>query len=218
MSRATLSKDDIKTMGDVRRDIWTSGFQGLFVGSLGGYVLHGLARTAHNRLSDASKLKIFGPGDVPIRFTRNSTWLCVMAGGAISSFAMASAAGKNRVHKLHQVYEVGKKPTGTEYQRGLARARDREEELQERVRRRMSRRATVRHRLEEGHGLSDSHGGHWIEQREGMEDVDEMGLSKAAIYRRQSRRAMRKQMLEDAHGLSSSHGGHWVKDDLEGPD
>mmetsp|Transcript_8891 Transcript_8891/g.12293 ORF Transcript_8891/g.12293 Transcript_8891/m.12293 type:complete len:176 (-) Transcript_8891:237-764(-) len=168
MSRAfhppdTLSKDEIRQIADVRRDIWKNGFYGLFVGSLSGYVIHSASKFIHGRMSDAAKMKIHAPGDVPIKFSRNTAFLCVMVGGAVGSFTMATAAGKNSVHNLHDVFEVGKTPTGTDYQKSLQRAQMREEEIKERERRRILRRQSVQKRLEEGHGLSDSHGGHWVE-------------------------------------------------------
>lgn len=173
MSRAfsppdTLSKDDIRTMADVRRNIWTAGFQGLAYGSITGFVVHSVSKFVYNRLPDTTKLKMVAPGDVPFRFSRNTAFLSVMVGGAVGSFVMATAAGKNRVHKLHGIYEAGKTEVvqGSDYQRDLARAQEREEEIRERNRRRLSRRATVRQRLEEGHGLSDSHGGHWTKEDE----------------------------------------------------
>jgi len=219
MSRAftppdTLSQENIRTIADVRRDIWTSGFQGLAIGSAGGYFLHSTARFVHNRLSDASKLKVSAPGNASMHFSRNTAWLSFMAGGAIGSFAMATAAGKNRVHSLHDIYEIGKKQPGTEYQRNLALATSRDEEVQERVRRRISRRATVKKRLEEGHGLGDSHGGHWIADDDVTTEDD---LSRdASMRRRMSRRSTVRKRLEEGHGLSDSHGGHWV-DDGESP-
>ena len=171
MSRAfsppdTLSKDDIRTMADVRRNIWTAGFQGLGYGSVTGFAVHAVSRFVYNRLPDTTKLKI-APGEVPFRFSRNTAFLSVMVGGAVGSFVMATTAGKNRVHKLHGIYEAGKSEVGSGYQSDLARAQEREEEIRERNRRRLSRRATVRQRLEEGHGLSDSHGGHWTNEDNG---------------------------------------------------
>mmetsp|Transcript_52130 Transcript_52130/g.156475 ORF Transcript_52130/g.156475 Transcript_52130/m.156475 type:complete len:230 (-) Transcript_52130:207-896(-) len=218
MSRAftppeSLSQENIRTIADVRRSIWTSGFQGIVLGSAGGYFLHSLARFVHNRLPDTSKLKITAPGAIPIRFTRNTAWLSVMAGGALGSFAMATAAGKNRVHNLHDIYEIGKKEQGTDYQRSLARAVEREEEIRERLRRRVSRRATIKKRLQEGHGLGDSHGGQWLsEDEEAMVEAEgAQGLSsEEAMKRRTMRRSSVRKRLEEGHGLSDSHGGHWV--------
>ena len=172
MSRAfsppdTLSKDDIRTIADVRRDVWTAGFKGLFYGSTGGWSMHTLVKFVHSRLPESTKLKLPSPGDAPFRFSRNTAFLSFMLGGAIGSFVMATTAGKNRVHKLHSIYEVGKaeKSDGmTDYQRDKVRAlEEQEEEIRDRYLRRLSRRATIRKRLEEGQGLSNSRGGNWVQ-------------------------------------------------------
>lgn len=172
MSRAfhppdSLSKEDIRTIADVRRDVWKSGMTGLFVGAASGYFLHTVFRIVHSRLDDASKLKLTIPGEKPIRFTKNTAFLSVMLGGALGSFAAASSAGKNTVHKLHPIYEVGKDKTAglTPYQAKLVNSQEEDDGLgglEDRIKRRASRRNTMRRRIEEGRGLSDSHGGHWV--------------------------------------------------------
>lgn len=154
----TLSKEDIRTIADVRRSIWTDGFTGLLYGSLTGYVLHTFAKLAHNRLPDPAKARLHAPGDTPLKFSRNTAFLSVMIGGAVGSFVMATAAGKNRVHELHSIYDAGKVPSAL-----VTPEQAREKEINEFVRRKMSRRETMKKRLKEGHGLSDSHGGHWVE-------------------------------------------------------
>mmetsp|Transcript_23387 Transcript_23387/g.67392 ORF Transcript_23387/g.67392 Transcript_23387/m.67392 type:complete len:225 (-) Transcript_23387:95-769(-) len=220
MSRAfsppdTLSKDDIRTLGDVRRNIWTAGFTGLAYGSVTGFASHSIIKYVYNKLPEKQKLKMAAPNDVPFRFTRNTAFLSVMVGGAVGSFVMATAAGKNRVHKLAPIYEAGKKEgvvssAGgmSDYQRDLQRAQEREEEIRERNRRRLSRRKTMRQRLEEGHGLSDSHSGNW---------ADDNNTSQSETWernrRRMSRRATVRHRLEEGHGLSDSHGGHWSASD-----
>ena len=216
MSRAfsppdTLSKDDIRTLGDVRRNIWTAGFTGLGYGSVGGFAAHAITKFVYNKLPEKQKLKMASPNDVPFRFTRNTAFLSVMVGGALGSFVMATAAGKNRVHKLAPIYEAGKKEgvvssAGglSDYQRDLQRAQEREDEIRERNRRRLGRRKTMQQRLEEGHGLSDSHSGHW---------ADDNTSQGEAVRRRLSRRATMRQRLEKGHGLSDSHGGHWSASD-----
>ena len=209
MSRAfhppdTLSKEDIRTIAQVRRDVWTGGVTGLLLGSSSGYVLHTISRVFHNRLSDASKGKMVLPGsDMPIRFNRNTAFLAVMAGGALGSFAFATAAGKNKVHNLHNIFEIGKKDTQTPYQKSLALANADENSLAERELRRLSRRKSVRMRLEESRGLSDSHGGQWIRDEERVEERQK---------RRLSRRKTVQRRLENGHGLSDSHGGQWLQD------
>ena len=49
MSRAftpppTMSAEDMLTVADVRRDVWTGGFRGLFIGACSGAVGHIVAR------------------------------------------------------------------------------------------------------------------------------------------------------------------------------
>lgn len=222
MSRAfsppdTLSKDDIRTLGDVRRNIWTAGFTGLAYGSIAGFTSHAISKFVYNKLPEKQQLRIAGSNGVPFRFTRNTAFLSVMVGGALGSFVMATAAGKNRVHALAPIYEAGRKEgtvstTGgmSNYQRDLQRAQEREEEIRERNRRRMSRRQTMQQRLEEGHGLTDSHSGHWAE------DTTSQGEAWERNRRRLSRRATMKQRLEEGHGLSDSHGGHWSTSDGDG--
>jgi hypothetical protein len=221
MSRAfsppdTLSKDDIRTLGDVRRNIWTAGFTGLAYGSVTGFSAHAISKYVYNMLPEKQQLRVASSNGAPFRFTRNSAFLSVMVGGAVGSFVMATAAGKNRVHKLAPIYEAGKKEgvvstAGgmSNYQQELRRAREREEEIHERNRRRLSRRKTMQERLEEGHGLSDSHSGHWAE------DNTSQGEAWERNRRRLSRRATMRQRLEEGHGISDSHGGRWIAGDGE---
>lgn len=145
-----LTKEDVRAVADVRRDIWSAGFTGLLYGTISGYILHTFAKFFHNRMSDAAKLKLHAPGDAPMKFSRNTAFLSVMIGGAVGSFAMATATGKNQVHNLHDIYEKGKQA----------------KEDEERERYRVNRRKTIQKTLEEGHGLSDSHGGHWVDEAE----------------------------------------------------
>ncbi len=90
----TLSKDDIRTIADVRRDIWTNGFIGLGTGSATGIGIH-LLGSAGNKL---------GIWKLPL--SRNTAALFFMMGGAIGSFVMATTAGKNEVHNLHDIYMI----------------------------------------------------------------------------------------------------------------
>ena len=65
--------------------------------------------------------------------------------------------------------------------------------------RRITRRQTMSKRMERGHGLSDSHGGHWPEDG---------GSSMTQEQRTIRRKAMAKR-LEEGKGLSDSHSGKW---------
>jgi|Transcript_21538 hypothetical protein len=198
----TLSKEDIRTIADVRRDIWTNGFKGLVGGLMSGYVIHTVGQFWHSRLSEATKMKLHVPGDAPFKFSRNTAFLSVMVGGAVGSFGMATAAGKNRVHKLHDIYDVGKTPTGTDYQKQIAQAQL--DDKADRKERRLKRRATVKKLIEEGHGLSDSHGGQWVAESNDQQE------------RRMQRRAKMKNFIEEEHGLSDSHGGQWAQENGDG--
>jgi hypothetical protein len=177
MSRAftppdTLSKDDIKTIADVRRSIWTDGLKGLVLGSLSGYIAHRTAKIfqawSMNRAvkaaaktaghcPDPSDLRYFLKG---ITFSKNTACMSFMAGGAIGGFVLASAAGKSTVHNLHPIFEIGKEDRSTRYQQLVKKAQVLEEE-KEREDRRIRRRKTLHENLVHGQGLSDSHGGKW---------------------------------------------------------
>ena len=112
----TLSNDDIRTIANVRRDIWTNSFKGMGVGLVTGGVLHAIA---NSRL-----FKV--PG-----LNRNTAFLAVLGGGAFGSFLSATVTGKNQVHNLHPIFEVGKREVpearpedtvGTPYQQAMRKA------------------------------------------------------------------------------------------------
>jgi hypothetical protein len=112
MSRAfsppdTLSKDDIRTLGDVRRNIWTAGFTGLAYGSVTGFSAHAISKYVYNMLPEKQQLRVASSNGAPFRFTRNSAFLSVMVGGAVGSFVMATAAGKNRASSNLRSREKG---------------------------------------------------------------------------------------------------------------
>ena len=211
MSRAfhppdTMSKEDIRAVAQVRRDVWKNGMLGLMYGSVTGYVSHTIAKAVYGRIDDASKRRIRLPGsDSPLRlnFNRNTALLSFMLGGALGSFALATAAGKNEVHNMHDVFEVGKKKPEdslTPYQKSVEEARkDAEHQEADRRKRRLSRRQNVAKRLEDGRGLSDSHGGNWLDQETQIEERK----------RRLSRRKTVAKRIEEGRGLSDSHGGKW---------
>jgi hypothetical protein len=153
MSRAftppdTLSKEDIRTIADVRRDIWTNSFTGLCVGTVAGFCLHSLAAIGHRR------------GTWKLSFlNRNTAFFSVLLGGAVGSFVMSITTGKNEVHNLHPIFQVGARTLEDDsLAAGLGHV--------ERERNRLYRRATLTKAMERGGGLSDSHGGHWVEDAE----------------------------------------------------
>jgi len=165
----TLSKDDIKTIADVRRSIWAAGFKGLAYGSLAGYGLHTAAKSIQSwsmlRASSKAGTSATSADTAEyflkrVAFSKNTALLSFLAGGALGGFLFATAAGKNNVHNLHPIFETGKRDSSTRYQMLIEQARLLEAE-KERERRRLQRRETIEDRMVHGHGLSDSHGGRW---------------------------------------------------------
>lgn len=152
--------------------------KGLFYGVVTGYTVHTFSKAIHDRmLSNETKNKIRSILQIPQKhavFSRNTAFLSVMAGGALGSFLMATTTGKNEVHELHDIFHINeqKKNTKTPYQQVV------EDDInsndpKHRRQRRLSRRKTLSHRLEQGRGLSDSYGGNWVE-----EDEDETSMTK----------------------------------------
>jgi len=190
----TLSKEDIRTIADVRRDIWTQAFHGMLVGTVSGFGLYLAAKFGHNR----------GFWRAPF-LNRNTALLSVLLGGAVGSFVNATTTGKNQVHQLHPIFQIGAKPppmdddeNNSPYQQALEEARrQRELELQilearrdrtaseqeyvenaRREKNRLFRRASLTQSLQDGHhGLSDSHGGHWVKDSNNNNNDKDTGTS-----------------------------------------
>lgn len=196
----TLSKEEIRTIADVRRAIWTDAFYGMAVGSLSAVAMHTLAGFASRRGLVKS-----------LNLNRNTALFSFLAGGAFGSFIMATTTGKNQVHKLHDIFQVGSK-------------KDKEASLrdpasEERKRNRLLRRKTLQETLEHQRGLSDSHGGKWAPEDEFSSSMEEKDYAvkvdpEEERRMRQMNRVMRRKTLQDTlehqHGLSDSHGGKWA--------
>jgi len=186
-----LSKDEILAATKVKNKIWSGGVSGFVYGSVGGYIFHSISRAVHKRF-EKTKGKIQSSEiNNLIKFNRNTALFSVMAGGALGSFLFSSIAGKNNIHLLKEIQ-------GSPYQKNL--------DAEERENRRLSRRNNVKQRLEEGRGISDSHGGQWI-----LDD----DLPTERKRRLISRRRTVKQRIEEGQGLSGSHGGQWVDSDSQ---
>jgi len=179
MSRSTppetLSKDEVRQLAAVRRDIWTSAFYGMGVGSASAIVLHTVAQLGNKRF-----------WTLPL--SRNTAFASFMLGGAFGSFLMATTTGKNEVHNLHDIFQAGARQPGETYKQSLERAKERAERLNtlerrhsnrqmkdfdpeeqerlERERNRLYRRATLSQTMKTHGGLSDSHGGHWVKKED----------------------------------------------------
>lgn len=167
---SSLSKENYKAMADVRRSLWTEGFKGMGYGAIIGFAIHSGAKAMQSwsmkranvasGSTDATARHYLFRG---LKFTKNTAFLSVMAGGAFGAFLLSSTAGKNEVHNLHPVFDLGKKNTfRTRYQM-LAQQSQAIDEEKAREHRRLHRRETITDRMNYGSGLSDSHGGHWDE-------------------------------------------------------
>jgi len=168
MSRAfyppkTMSKSDRKKVAELRREIWIGGFTGNAAGSAAGLASHRILRVAqHSQL-----IPTFILGN--IKLNRNTAWLSFMLGGAIGSFAMASAAGKNNIHKIHDVMLLGSNPVRTEYQATIEEAKKKEKlkkyEEKKKMKFRAKRRKSMNNRLYSVH--------QWIDESELMTRTEE---------------------------------------------
>lgn len=146
-----MSNEDIKTVADVRRDIWTNAFYGMGLGSLVGIVGHRAAHLGNRQ----------GLWKLPLN--RNTLFLSILLGCTSGSFLMATTTGKNQVHKLHPIFELGAEKPESQYQKSLEQRRNEIENGKERNR--LFRRQTLERTIRNDHGgLSDAHGGHWLKE------------------------------------------------------
>lgn len=99
----SVSKEDYQSLARVRKEIWTKGFTGFAVGSSSAVLLH----TAANLVNRYHKL--------PFALNRNTLMASFFLGGAVGSFALATAAGKNEVHNLHHIFPYGANPPPKPY-------------------------------------------------------------------------------------------------------
>jgi len=145
-------------------------------------------------------------GWIKAKLNRNTLGLSIMAGSALGSFLLSAKTGKEEVHSLHPIFEVGAMKDNNEldsprYNQMRAGGDDRHH-------RRAVRRKTLDDSFQKQHGLSDSHGGHWSSSDYfAKEDSDHRSEMR-------NRRLMRRKTLDESFnhpGLSDSHGGHWAK-------
>mmetsp|Transcript_25874 Transcript_25874/g.38218 ORF Transcript_25874/g.38218 Transcript_25874/m.38218 type:complete len:151 (-) Transcript_25874:205-657(-) len=136
----TLSKQEIRTIADVRRDIWTNSFHGMGYGAATGVAGHSILSFLVSREFVPLKMKL----------NRNTATFTVLLCSSLGSFLAATTTGKNQVHNLHPIFEVGaiKRPplSGedgqlSEYQKNLEQAK---EEDEKRLRNRILRRKTLK--------------------------------------------------------------------------
>jgi hypothetical protein len=165
-------------MADVRRNIWTSGFKGLGYGSAIGFIGYACSSFIYNRLDDVRKKK------VPIQFNRNTAFFAVMCSGALGSFLMSTTTGKNSVHEMHPIFEIGKKDNLTPYQKAFEESQQAAEDVDVYRQRMISRRKTIKNRMDSQHGLSDSHGGKWDPSDEENDEYQQRKVDRRLALKR----------------------------------
>mmetsp|Transcript_37648 Transcript_37648/g.43008 ORF Transcript_37648/g.43008 Transcript_37648/m.43008 type:complete len:188 (-) Transcript_37648:41-604(-) len=170
----TLSKSEIRTIADVRRDIWTNSFYGMGYGAATGVAVHSILSYIVSRELIPGKMKL----------NRNTATFSVLLCASLGSFLAASVTGKNQVHHLHPIFEVGavKKQRSedgtelTEYQRKLIEAQKEEfkEFKMKRLKNRLLRRKTLKASIEKERGLFkggiDSNNNNFIQREEWLND------------------------------------------------
>ena len=168
------------------------------------------------------------------KLNRNTLFLSVLGGGAFGSFIFAVTMGKRQVHNLHSIFQANANPKGDKkldyYQRTLQDTKEapaqNDVDLEKLEENNVIRRRTVHDSIRTGHGLSDSHGGHWVPEDGKL--ITDTGLPAAAadsgqvdVKALQQIRVLRRKSVNDSlqsgHGLSDSHGGRWVKGEQKQP-
>jgi len=161
--------------------------------------------------------------------TKNTFLLSFLAGGALGSFVLSSTAGKNIVHLLHPIFNVGRDEYAglSPYQiqarqqsesttltaSAMEEQQDNDEQLdiQHHKQRTLHRKSSIKERLESGHSLSDTHSteAHYIPQH--PLDEEDVKKSRAALHRAErwerrqtERRKWVKDRIETGGGLSDS--------------
>lgn len=162
----SLSSEDILTLTEIRRDIWLNSARGFVVGGASSYLMHRVAVFANSKKW------------ITMNLNRSTAFASFMLGASLGSFLFATAEGKNSVHNLHPIFERGAKKlavpndnvAASNYEKSLQLRRTspfgdnsrQPASRQELERNRIIRRASLHGSMQEGHGLNDSHGGHWV--------------------------------------------------------
>ena len=253
MSRAftppdTLSNDDIRTVADVRRAVWINGIFGLGAGTVTGMVGHIVLQTLQKKyvgepgaaVSEASHQASRTAGSKtswifkclrPLPpLGRNTFMLSLLGGGALGSFLMSTTAGKNAVHLLHPIFNVGRDEYAgkSAYQIAAIKAQKQDEggatpnsvnseddelDAAHHRARSLQAKASMKRRLETGHSLSDTHGNTWpydnSEKTEEMQKDRAMHTAEVWGQRQTDRKKVLQDRIEMGNALSNSTGGHW---------
>lgn len=93
-------------------------------------------------------------------------------------FVFATSRGKEQVHNLHEIFQVGATPRNKvirpNYQSTMRNAQqedgttfgDQEISTEKMQEIRLTRRRSLLDSLQRGHGISDAHGGHWVKEND----------------------------------------------------
>ena len=100
MAMEEMSKENYQAMNHVRKEIWSKGIYGYAVGSSSCVLLHTLTSAFKKHLYPA----------LPMALNRNTLVASFFLGGTVGSFVLASVAGKNEVHNLHDIFPKGANP------------------------------------------------------------------------------------------------------------
>ena len=135
----TLTKDDRRTVADVRRTIWINGFIGLGTGTVTGMVGHIILQKLQQRYVTPEGIPVVGKvHDTSWIYKclkalptlgRNTFMLSFLGGGALGSMVLSTTAGKNAVHLLHPIFGLGKDENAgkSPYQIAVSQAKKQEE-------------------------------------------------------------------------------------------
>lgn len=229
----TLTKDDRRTVADVRRTIWKNGFLGLGTGTVTGMVGHMVLQWLQKRYVTADGMPVVGRVNdaswvykclrVLPPLGRNTFMLSFLSGGALGSMVLSTTAGKNAVHLLHPIFGLGKDENAgkSPYQIATSRATQQQQEesiatsddvdggsAMDRRTRSLRRKDSVRRRLESGGSLTNSHSNTWPHD-ERTDEERAMHRAEAWEKRQTTRREALQDRIEHGRALSDSTGGHW---------
>jgi len=163
---------------------------------------------------------------------RNTFMLCLLGGGALGSFVFSTTAGKNVVHLLHPIFNLGKTENAgkSPYQIAMSNAAQQQQtemidatnsidsddglDAAHHRTRSIDRKASIKRRLETGHSLSDTNANTWraAEETEEMQKDRAMHRSQVWGRRQTERRKVVHDRIEKGKSLSDSTGGHWSEE------
>ena len=195
---STLTSEDVMALAQVRKDIWVNAAQGFLLGGSSSYLLHRAAKLAQDKqwikiLPTLSRNTAFASvmvgaslGSFVFATTtgKNSvhTLHPIFSRGARPQAVPADDHDKNVTYQDAQYRAQAHEDLRDIKNRSLSLARTRthvreqlvdDEEKTGRVeleRNRVMRRASLTRNFQAGHGLNDSHGGHWVPEDQFRKD------------------------------------------------